>query len=731
MAKTSEDLEKGRIGKAHVLSQFGSVPTSVWEIDYSWGKSTLELDNRKQTEVAEKKHHKMKYNLKTFETLAGEKKEVNQILDAFDMSSLNVRGKGSGVSTFPPDLCRKITNFYSEEGETVLDCCAGHASRLETVHKLNRHYIGYEICKEYMKFNRRVVDKLTTNQLFPSKYSVTLREQSSEKMEELNNSIDLIFTSPPYWCFHPKTEVITNRGLLPIKDLKEGDLVYTHKARYNPIIGVSSRKIKGSIFQINTWGNQLPIKLTKNHKLYAVKKTNCPYFLKTVQACKPECAYLRCGDNIKHKCKKAFKKYSPGWIKAAKLIKGDFLIYPIDKRIKNIKSIKISDYVPNLKIKKNRIILNNNQYGNSSMLNIIPINDAFIRLCGYYLAEGHCGDNCEITFTFNKKELPFINEVRHTFKHLWNVKCKTYTYDNVIHLKFYKTPICSLFKNIFGKISHELHIPEFLMLLPYKKQMLLVETFFYGDGCKVHNSGYNFCSTSGILIEQIKQILLRNNIVPCISKIERTNDTRFLGRQLITMRHNVYHLSLTAKTELAKFKSFIDHKRLRRKDKKAQIGSPYGFILKDNLYLPIRKIITIPYNGKVYNCEVKQDSSFTLSNCSSHNCIEYYDNDPRQIGYNKTYEEFLAGLKRILAECYRVLKPGKICAFNVNDFRKDGKFYMFHADTARLMQEVGFKLHDIIIIVWGNCMGSAFANQVWERKVSAKRHEYLVIGKKV
>lgn len=309
MAKTSKDLEEGRKGKAHVLQQFGSVPTSVWDIDYSWGKSTLELDNRKQTQVAEDKHKKMSYNLKKFETLGGEQKEINQILDAFDMSSLNVRGKGSGVSTFPPDLCRKITNFYSEEGETVLDCCHGHASRVETVHKLNRHYIGYDIC--YNEFTNQVKEKLLSNQLFPSKYTITLRNQSSEKMEELDNSIDLIFTSPPYFS------------------------------------------------------------------------------------------------------------------------------------------------------------------------------------------------------------------------------------------------------------------------------------------------------------------------------------------------------------------------------------------------------------------------------------IEFYSDDPRQIGYNKTYEEFLAGLKRILAECYRVLKPGKICAFNVNDFRMDGKFYMFHADTARLMQEVGFKLHDIIIIVWGNCMGAAFANQVWERKITAKRNEFLVVGKKV
>jgi len=310
MAKIPEDLEKSRKGKVNVLQKFGGIPTSIWNINFSWGKNTLEMDDQKQTIIAEKKHHRMKYNLKKFETLGGEKKEVNQILDAFDMSSLNVRGKGSGVSTFPPDLCRKITNFYSEEGETVLDPCHGHNSRMEIVHKLNRHYIGYDVCKDYVEFTNEVKTKITSNQLFPSKYNITLRYQSSEKMEETDNSIDLIFTSPPYFS------------------------------------------------------------------------------------------------------------------------------------------------------------------------------------------------------------------------------------------------------------------------------------------------------------------------------------------------------------------------------------------------------------------------------------IEFYNDDPRQIGYNKTYEEFLIGLKRILAECYRVLKPDKICAFNVNDFRMDGKFYMFHADTANLMQEVGFKLFDIIILANNNCMGASFPNQIWERKITPKKHEYLIVGKK-
>ena len=68
-----------------------------------------------------------------------------------------------------------------------------------------------------------------------------------------------------------------------------------------------------------------------------------------------------------------------------------------------------------------------------------------------------------------------------------------------------------------------------------------------------------------------------------------------------------------------------------------------------------------------------------------------YDIFDVRIGYKKSYEEFLAGIKRILTESKRVLKTGKYCAFNINDFRKDGKFYAYHADIIRLGLEVGFK----------------------------------------
>src|SRR3972149_9355581 len=87
-------------------------------------------------------------------------------------------------------------------------------------------------------------------------------------------------------------------------------------------------------------------------------------------------------------------------------------------------------------------------------------------------------------------------------------------------------------------------------------------------------------------------------------------------------------------------------------------------------------------------------------------------------------------MRQLISECYRVLKWEKYCVFNINDFRKDGIYYDYHADITDLGREVGFKLHDIIIVDWGISIGQSFASQVDATKQSAKRHEYLIVFQK-
>jgi DNA modification methylase len=107
--------------------------------------------------------------------------------------------------------------------------------------------------------------------------------------------------------------------------------------------------------------------------------------------------------------------------------------------------------------------------------------------------------------------------------------------------------------------------------------------------------------------------------------------------------------------------------------------------------------------------------------------LEYYGDEMGQLGKDNSYAEFLNRLGAVCCENFRCLKSGSFCVWCINDFRKDGKFYSYHMDTARLLRDAGFKMHDTAIIDLGGSFGQAFASQIVENKILPKRHEYAVI----
>lgn len=107
--------------------------------------------------------------------------------------------------------------------------------------------------------------------------------------------------------------------------------------------------------------------------------------------------------------------------------------------------------------------------------------------------------------------------------------------------------------------------------------------------------------------------------------------------------------------------------------------------------------------------------------------IEFYGNEPEQLGRGNSYDEFLRRLGLVASENFRCLRSGAFAVWCVNDFRKDGKFYSYHMHTAQLLRDAGFKQHDIAIIDLGNSMRAAFATQIVSTKILPKRHEYALV----
>lgn len=194
MAKTESDLQLSREERVRILKKYEHIPISVINVDFA-KNSLMPTIERTQNFVAEEmwKGHD--------EYLKWSKKEK----DAFTVSGKNVRGKGKGLSIFPYDLARQIILFYSDEGDIVFDPCAGHITRMWVTYQLNRSYIGYDVSKEFYNLNCNIRDDLlgVGNQQkildVNNGCNIDLVLHSSTKVNLDDRSVDLIFTSPPYW----------------------------------------------------------------------------------------------------------------------------------------------------------------------------------------------------------------------------------------------------------------------------------------------------------------------------------------------------------------------------------------------------------------------------------------------------------------------------------------------------------------------------------------------------
>jgi hypothetical protein len=79
-----------------------------------------------------------------------------------------------------------------------------------------------------------------------------------------------------------------------------------------------------------------------------------------------------------------------------------------------------------------------------------------------------------------------------------------------------------------------------------------------------------------------------------------------------------------------------------------------------------------------------------------------YGTDENDLSNIQNYNDFVKALELHFKEYYRILKPKKYVAIIVSDFRHKQKYYMFHSDVANSLENVGFTLQGLIVLVQDN-----------------------------
>ena len=105
-----------------------------------------------------------------------------------------------------------------------------------------------------------------------------------------------------------------------------------------------------------------------------------------------------------------------------------------------------------------------------------------------------------------------------------------------------------------------------------------------------------------------------------------------------------------------------------------------------------------------------------------------YSDDQNDLGNVESYEDFLADLGTVFAECRRVLQSKRYMCVIVSDFRHKSRFVAYHADICRVMESVGFTLEGITILAQDS--KNLYPYGIPFAFVSNIHHQYILVFRK-
>jgi len=383
-------------------------------------------------------------------------------------------------------------------------------------------------------------------------------------------------------CVISSTRVHINCKTQPICTVRKEDRVLSHDGKYHPIKSIYRHDFLGKIFVIkNKLGKTY---LTADHLILAAKIPKTWYFSFT-------------------KNKKRFIK-DLGWYHAQELEKKDIIAYPILKEIEDKKYLKID-------FEKAKY-----DFKSRTLPQPIKISPDFLRLIGYYLAEGDIqeerGRN-RVGLTFDINESEHIDDVYKIVKNVFALKpyIRKNPTRNTARVDIHSVELVKLLKDLCGKGAADKHIPHFMMLLPPKKQISLIQGLWRGGGYLNTTREYprgGYSTISHQLAQQLKMLLLRQGIIP--SMYEEEEKVRGGLKHKKSFRVHVGQRSSLEK--LCKIMDIPFHGQ-----KEVRVDS---WIDGDYAILPITGIKYKNYRGAVWNLEVKNSRSFTTPSLCLHNC---------------------------------------------------------------------------------------------------------------
>jgi 2-oxoglutarate ferredoxin oxidoreductase subunit beta len=370
-------------------------------------------------------------------------------------------------------------------------------------------------------------------------------------------------------CVTGDTLVISNPSAKPIQDVQPGDRILTAAGEYKQVAARIRHRYNGPMYRVRAkcFGE---INATPEHPFVAVRRTWG-----------------------RHRHNNNFIEEK---VEASHLRVGDYLVFPVMKKVEDLGRFPFS-YQRKAKDTRSK-----------PLPSTVNLNADFLRLAGYYIAEGSAHKR-SLIFSFNRTETHFIEDVKALMGKIFGLKAKVdEAKGNGVDVVFNSSYLAEAFETIFGADAEEKRIPHDFMSLPPSKQAQLIRGLWRGDGdFRGAKTGYS--TTSVMLAEQMKLLLLRQGIVP-ITQFEPAYKNHRAAYRLYVSYWRDYN-------KLAEIVGTHNRKQANR-DKRSSV------IRNDRVYLPVAQIETFPFDGHVYDLTINDPAhTFVTSVTASGNCGDF------------------------------------------------------------------------------------------------------------
>jgi intein/homing endonuclease len=174
---------------------------------------------------------------------------------------------------------------------------------------------------------------------------------------------------------------------------------------------------------------------------------------------------------------------------------------------------------------------------------------------------------------------------------------------------FQSAILSQFFRSSCGKNCYERKIPEFIMNASVEVQKEFIRGYWLGDGNHhsfLSDGDFDFSTSSEVLAHQLRTLLVSLGFCP-VTNFSKEKKEGWALWQIQIAGLQVLEFEKILRVETS-YEPVVD-------------GLPQWCWIDENyLYMPIRKLERVPYEGDVYNLEVEGDESYVAGSVVVHNC---------------------------------------------------------------------------------------------------------------